>query len=109
MPVERELIEQQIFLGGQVSHKYEVFKEIARMSPDWAIIYELLKKMPEWEKEPDNDKVVLAIVELFGEIEFIRSCTELTVLSMILGDTRGRTNAKGVMDELRTAGSNPQP
>lgn len=101
MPADRDMIEQQIFLGGQVSHKYEVFKEIARMSPDWAIIYELLKKMPEWEKELDTDKVVLAIVELFGEVEFVRSCTELTTLSMILGDDRQKTKVKGVMDVLR--------
>lgn len=89
-PNDRDILEQQIFLGGQVSHQYEIFKEIARMSPDWAEVYQLLKKMPSWEKEPDEDKVVLAIVELFGEIDFVRSCTELTVLSMILGDTRSK-------------------
>ncbi len=60
------------------------------MSPDWAEVYELLKKMPEWEKEPNEEKVVLDIVELFGAIDFVRSCTELTVLSMIMGDTRSK-------------------
>lgn len=89
-PNDSDIIEQQIFLGGKVSHKYEIFKEIARMSPDWAEVFQLLKKMPEWEKEPNEEKVVLDIVELFGEIDFVRSCTELTVLSMILGDTRDK-------------------
>lgn len=83
-------MEQQIFLGGQVSHKHAIFQELAVMSPDWAEVFQLLKKMPEWEKETDEEKVVLAIVELFGEIDFVRSCTELTVLSMILGDTRSK-------------------
>ena len=100
------LLEQQIFLGGQVSHKHPEFKEIARMSPDYADLYMLIKRMPEWEKEGNEDKILLEILELFGEIDLVRYSSELTRLSMILGDTRGRYKARGVIDELRKARSN---
>ncbi len=99
------LIEQQIFLGGQVSHKHEVFKEIAHLSPEYAELFCFLKYIPEWE-QLDDDKLILNIIELFGEIDFVRGCSELTKLSMILGDTRQRFDVKGVMDELRSARSN---
>lgn len=61
------------------------------MSPDYAELYQLLKKMPEWETATDESKVVLEIVELLGEVDFVRNgCTELTILSMIMGDNRKR-------------------
>ncbi len=108
MPLDSDmLVQQQILLGGQVSNKYKIFMDIARMSPDWAEIYHILKTMPQWETEPDENKVVLDIVELFGIIDFVRNCTEITVLSMIMGDTRGKFNVKGAMDDLRKSGSNP--
>jgi hypothetical protein len=101
-------IEQQIFLGGQVSNKLPDFKDMARLSPDYAEIYMFLKKMDEIDKMTDEG-MILAIIELFGEIDFVRNCSELTKLSMIMGDTRGRYNVKGAMDELRKTGSSPEP
>jgi len=103
------MIEQQIFLGGQVSHKFKEFQEIAKMSPDYADLYFFIERMLKYEKEgePNEDKILLELLMLFGEIDFIRtSATELTRLSMILGDTRGRSKVKGVIDELRQARQN---
>jgi hypothetical protein len=54
--------------------------------------------MSEWEKETDQSKVLLNMVELLGQVDFVRSCTELTVLSMIMGDTRGRYKVAGTTD-----------
>jgi hypothetical protein len=100
------MLEQQIFLGGQVSHKHKEFMDIALMSPDYADLYMLIKMMPEWEKEADEDKILLEILKLFGEIDLVRNSSELTRLSMIMGDTRARYKARGVIDELRKARSN---
>lgn len=81
-------LEQQIFLGGQVSDKYKEFMTIAKMSPDYAEMYLLLEKWDEIEKEPDDQKAILKIIEILGEVDFMRYTTELTRLSMILGETR---------------------
>jgi len=109
MPLDSDMLErQQIFLGGQISNKYKVFQQIAKMSPDYCDLYFLIKKMPEWEQEQDETKVILDMLEIFGEIDLVRNCTELTRLSMIIGDTRGRFQVKGVIDELRKSGANPQ-
>lgn len=101
------MLEQQIFLGGQVSHKHKAYQELAQLSPDFAEVYYLLKNMDRWDKEKDDTLVILEILELLGRIDFIRQTDELTKLSMILGDTRTRTNVKRVMDELRTTRPNP--
>jgi len=101
------LLEQQIFLGGQVSHKHKVFMDIASMSPDYADIYFIMEKMPKWDAENNEDKVILEMLKLFGSIDFVRNCSELTKLSMILGDSRSRINAKSVMEQLRKTGSSP--
>jgi len=103
------MLEQQIFLGGQVSHKHKEFMEIARMSPDYADLYMLIKKMPAWETQGNDDKILLQILELFGEIDLVRYSSELTRLSMIMGDTRGRYKGGDVMNELRKARSNTPP
>jgi hypothetical protein len=109
MPLEKDiLVQQEIFLGGQISNKHKIFQRIALMSSDYADLYFLVERMPEWEKQENEDKIMLEILELFGMIDFVRGCSELTRLSMIMGDTRGRVSVKGVMDELRKSRSDSQ-
>lgn len=88
-------IEQTIFLGGQVSNKHKDFLEIARLSPDYAEMYMIMKEMPKLEKM-DDETCILRIIEISGEVDFIRQCSELTRLSAILGDTRKRYSMKDV-------------
>jgi len=108
MPLDKEFIlEQEIFLGGKISNVHPIFKEIAKMSPDYADLYFIIKKMTEWENEQDENKLILSMLEIFGEIDLVRNCSELTRLSMILGDTRARHNIKGMMVELRKPRVNP--
>ena len=110
MPLQSdELVRQTILLGGQVSHKHKIFQELARMSPDYAEIYEFLKMLPEWEKETDQSKVLLDMLELLGMVDFVRSSTEITRLSMIIGDDRARVNMKKVMDDVRKSGTHTEP
>jgi hypothetical protein len=89
-------IEQTIFLGGQVSRDHPDFKEISRLTPDLGFIYLLLSKKEEWKKDPNKTERAKKIIELIGETEFVRTVTELTRLSMILGDQRARYSMKGV-------------
>lgn len=102
-------IEQTIFLGGQISHKYKDFQDIARMSPDFAEIYMILKKLPEWEKMTDDMQLAMQIIEVLGEVDFIRGCTELTRLSAILGDYRKRYSMKDAKDVTKTASEDSEP
>lgn len=93
-------IEQTIFLGGQVSREHPNFKDIARLTPDYGFIYLFLDKKEGFRQEKDKVKRAKAIIELIGEVEFVRTVTELTRLSMILGDTRGRYSLKGIKDAI---------
>lgn len=108
-PYNQDVIEMQekIFLGGQISHKYAIFKDIARMTPEYAKAYFIIKNMDKWDKMP-YDEVALEIIEFMGEVEFVRSCTELSRLSMIVGDTRKRINIKKGIDELRRVNSSSE-
>jgi len=107
-----KLIAEQIFLGGQVSNKHRIFQEISHLSPDTALPYYVMKHRKEWHEKRQNGKseeVRLEMIELIGAIEFMQSCTELTRLSMIMGDTRQKHQVKGVMDELRKSGQHSSP
>jgi len=88
-----ELTQEQIFLGGQVSNKHNLFQEIAHLSPDMALPYYIIKNRPRWKKMRENGQgreVRLEMIELLGAVEFMQSTTELTRLSMIMGDTRSK-------------------
>jgi hypothetical protein len=89
-------IEQTIFLGGQVSREFPEFKNISRLTPDYGFIYQVLCNKEKWKAEKSRVERAKMIIELIGEVEFVRTVTELTRLSMILGDQRGRYSMKGV-------------
>lgn len=112
MPHDSDTIEMQekIYLGGHISNKFQVFQKIARMTPDYAFAYLLIEKFEEWEKTgTDDEQIMKELLELLGEIELVRQCTELTRLSMVVGDPRKRDSFKRGMDELRISQSNPKP
>ena len=92
-----ELTAEQIFLGGQVSNKHRIFQEIAHLSPNIALCYYVMKHREEWKKKRQNGKgreVRLEMLELLGAVEFIQNTTELTRLSMMMGDTRRKYNVR---------------
>jgi hypothetical protein len=49
----------------------------------------------------DPKDAMVEIVLAMGQFEYLKSLTELTQLSMKLGDTRKRISAKGLMDTLK--------
>ncbi|MCJ7633904.1 hypothetical protein MUP77_16150 [Candidatus Bathyarchaeota archaeon] len=102
MPRDSDILEmeQKIYLGGQISQKYKIFQDIARMTPQYAKPYFIIKNMDRWEKMTE-DEVILEIIEFLGEVEFVNQCTELSKLSMVMGDTRKRINIKEGIDDLR--------
>jgi hypothetical protein len=89
-----------ILLGGQISSKHPIFKDIAQLS-SYAGAWVLLNKLknPDFKKLTATDKISDIIYSL-GQIEFINTSGELTKLSAILGDTRQRHSQKGLKDEL---------
>lgn len=83
------MVEQTVFLGGQISKKHKIF-QLARMSPDYAEMYAFIQKYPDIIKKleaGEDIEAMLDVIEIFGEMDLLRSVTEITLLSMILGDT----------------------
>jgi hypothetical protein len=91
--------EERIMLGGKVSSKHQDFKKIAMMDPKTAFICLLLENLEELQTKNPLDQVTY-LLELKGKINFMSTCTELTKLSAILGDTRQKYSQKGLKDEL---------
>jgi len=106
-PTEYE-IEQSILLGAQISSKHKEFQEFAMTDPDTAFIIWMLKNHDKLKELPSKERTI-AILTTMGELEFIRGTTEISRLSMIVGDTRPHLGMKGKMDELRTAEQRSQP
>jgi hypothetical protein len=104
-PTEFET-EQKIFLGGQISYKHKEFMDFALYDPDTAFVIWFVENYDRLEKLND-DEATVEILKVIGKLELIRYSSELTRLSMIMGDTRKRYSVRGVMDKLRHAQSNP--
>lgn len=83
-------LEQQIFLGGQCSGKHSEYLFLSRMTPEDGFIFWFLKDLENMMKKK-GIALVLDIIEKIGITEGLRGSSELTRLSMILGDTRSRT------------------
>lgn len=74
-PTEFE-IQQNILLGAQISDIHEAFKEWAMMDSDEAFIIWLLE-------HPDAS--LIDMLKVHAKLEFLKSTTEVTKLSMIVG------------------------
>lgn len=97
-------VEQTIFLGGKISGDHKEFKELALYDPDTSFVVWFMENQEELDKQLP-DVAMLEIVKTLGKLELIRTSTEITKLSMIVGDTRKRGALKGVIDGLRAAES----
>lgn len=82
-------ISQTIFLGGQISHKHKEYQRYARMTPEMARIDYIIRNLDDLLKKAPIE-FLKEIVELLAITEGLKGFTELTRLSMILGDTRKR-------------------
>lgn len=103
-------IEQQIFLGGQISYKHEIFKSLALLSPNYVTAYVMLTKRKEILAQPTPMEILEKMLYYVGLSQNMQNYTELTRLSMILGDTRGHYSSKELKGELsRATQENPQP
>lgn len=95
-------IEQQIFLGGQISHKIELFKSLALLSPDFVTAYVMLTKQDEIMEQKTTKQKLEKMLYYIGLSRNMMNYTELTRLSMILGDTRRQYDMGKLKDELAT-------
>jgi len=83
-------LQQTIYLGGLISNKYPRFK-LARMTPEYAELYAIIDALPGILQRLDKGEdleVIKTFIEIFGNIDLMRGITELTLLSMILGNTQ---------------------
>ena len=94
--------EERIMLGGKVSAKHEVFKQIAMMDKETAFVYLFLKKLKTIQETSKDNPIdaALTILELDGQVNFMDRCTELTKLSAILGDTRQKYSQKDLKEDV---------
>lgn len=74
-PTEFE-IQQNILLGAQISDKHDEFKKWAMMDSDEAFIIWLLR---------NPNASLIDMLETHAKLEFLKSTTEVTKLSMIVG------------------------
>lgn len=99
---------EYILLGGQISEKLKIFKDLAQLADNafiWAVL-ENYQKIKEQKTILDKAKM---IIYLEGQTMFMQNQTsELTKLSAILGDTRTKYSAKGLRDDI-TARINAAP
>ena len=100
--MSEEFTEENILLAGQISNTHPIFKTIAQMDHDSALIYHLLQLLPKIENE--NDDVFLQeVIKLNGQVNFMTSCSELSKLAAIMGDTRRRFSAKKLREVIDNA------
>lgn len=92
--------EQKIFLGGQVSEKDSFYKDYAMMNPDDAFALWFLQNQDRLEKLSEKEAVE-EILKVMARFEYMKQLTELSHLSMKLGDVRTRKSAKKLSEKLK--------
>jgi hypothetical protein len=93
--------EQIVYLGGQISGKHPEFAKFAQTAAITGKAIWFLENMEKIEKEKDPVKAIIGILENFGKIDQVGSFSELSRLSMIVGDPRKRISMKEEIDKLR--------
>ena len=95
-------LEQQILLGGKISNKHKQFLVWAMQDPDLAFVMWYLDKEKEWLKHnTPEEQQTRETLEVLAQLEFLKNTSELTKLSMIIGDPARSINVRKEMDELR--------
>jgi hypothetical protein len=77
------------------------------LSNDIALPWLVLKHEREINACKTDEDLIVMLLELVGKARNMPNYTELTRLSMILGDTRQRYTMKGLKDELSRASQIP--
>jgi hypothetical protein len=92
--------QQKVYLGAEVSEKDSFYKEYSMMNPDDGFLVWFMKN---FEKFLNMDPIesMIEILKAMAQFEYLKGVSELTQLSMRLGDTRKRLSAKGLRDGLR--------
>ena len=106
--MSEDYTEENILLAGQISNKEPRFKTMAQMDKDSALAYHFLDQWPKLKQLPANERLK-ELIKLIGQVNFMTSCSELSKLAAIMGDTRKRFSAKGLKDQLREARLNANP
>lgn len=93
--------QEYLFLGGKISGVHTEYKELARMTPETARIYLFFENLDELLKEKDALKLIKKLIHIFGVTEGMKGMSEITRLSMILGDTRKGKSLKALAKKMQ--------
>jgi len=93
--------QEYLFLGGKISGVHTEYKELARMNPEIARVYLFLENLDELLKEEDALTLTKKLVHIFGVTEGMKGMSEITRLSMILGDTRKGKSLKSLAKKMQ--------
>lgn len=100
--MSEDYTEENILLAGQISNKNPRFKDIAMMDKQNALAYQILDIYPTLKTLEPREKAK-EIIKLVGQVNFMTSCSELSKLAAIMGDTRRRFSAKGLKEKIQHA------
>lgn len=92
--------EDNILLGGQVSHKYPEYIRLSQCTPGFSKVIYVLEHY-EILLDQDPIKMATSILENFGKIDNLERFGEISILSMIVGDPRLRRSGAKLRDVLR--------
>lgn len=93
--------QEYIFLGGKISGVHKEYKEMARMTPETATLFCFLENIDEILKENNAFKLAKKLIHIFGIGEGMKGMSEITRLSMILGDTRKGHSLKNLRKKMK--------
>jgi hypothetical protein len=105
--MSEDYVEENILLAGQISNKEPIFKTIAMMDHENAFAYHFIALIPTLKDKTPLEKVQ-EIIKLSGQVNFMSSCSELSKLAAIMGDTRRRFSAKKLKESLAYARNEPE-
>lgn len=91
--------EDNILLGGKVSHLHQEYKKLAQCTPGYSKVIYILENLDELLNQ-DPIKLASLILENFGKIDNLQRFGEITILSMIVGDPRMRKSGKNLREVL---------
>lgn len=93
---------QTIYLGGQISHDHAEYKTFAMKDQDlnfagWFVEnFERLSNV-------SPEKAIIEILDTRAKLEYLKGCTEITQMSMKLGDKTKRTDSRGLGEVMKRA------
>lgn len=93
---------QTIYLGGQISQKYAEYKDFSMKDEDMTFARWFVEEIENL-SQMSPQEAIIKILDTRAKLEYLKSTTEVTQMSMKLGDTTKRKDARGLGGLLKRA------